>query len=524
MNIIETKNLVKKYGDFVANDNINMSVKKGEIRAIIGENGAGKTTLMNMLYGINPPTSGEILLYGKPVELKSPKEAIELGIGMVHQHFKLVPSFTVFENIALGMETVRTHKFGKTEIQSIFIDVKSEKKAIADLIKKYNFKLNINDRIRDISVGSRQQVEILKMLYRDIDILILDEPTAVLIPQEIDELLNELKELKKSGKTIIIITHKLAEVKLCADSISVMRRGELIGTVPNDDKTSQADLAEMMVGRKVLLRVQKSKKTCGKKAIYSVKNLKGKDKTGRFVVDDVSFDIHENEILAVAGIEGNGQSELMMMLSGLMKFDSGKVFIDGCDISEAWPSKLREKGVGIVPEDRYIQGLCRDLKVSYNLVSGYHNTKQFCNHGFMRKKAIMDNMAKQVECFDIRLSSPDPLVSELSGGNAQKIIIAREFGQEPKVLLASQTTRGLDIGATEFVHKTLIKSRDEGKAILLISSDLSEITGLSDRIIVMYRGKIVGEFNSDEVTQRELGLYMSGAKTMEIQNDASCQY
>lgn len=512
MKIIETKHLTKKFGEFVANDNINIGVEKGEIKAIIGENGAGKTTLMNMLYGILQPTAGEILLNGNVVHFASPRDAIANGIGMVHQHFKLVPSFTVYENIALGMETVRSYKIGNKAINSAFIDVKNEKKAIQDLIDRYNFGLNINDKIKDISVGARQRVEILKMLYRDVDILILDEPTAVLIPQEIDELLNRLQELKKQGKTIIIITHKLAEVKLCADSITVMRQGKIIGTVKNDASTTEADLAEMMVGRKVLLSAQKSGTPAGEQVVFSTKNLCAKDRNGRTVLNDVSFDIHNGEVLGIAGVEGNGQSELMLVLSGLMKIQSGKFYLDGKDVTGEWPDQLRKDGLGIIPEDRYVQGLCKGLKVSDNLIAGYHGTKKFCKHGIMRRKSIQENMSERVQRFDIRLSSPNPLVGELSGGNAQKIIIARELGQEPKVLIASQPTRGLDICATEFVHESILNTREQGKGVLLISSELSEITGLSDRIIVIYRGEIVGEFSADSVTQRELGLYMSGSK------------
>lgn len=515
MNKLEVKSLTKKFGDFTANEDIDLTIQQGEIHAIIGENGAGKTTLVNMLYGVLQPTAGSIILNGILVNFRSPREAIAAGIGMVHQHFKLVPSFTVYENIVLGNEINQTLSIGGRTIKSPLIDTKKEKEEISKLIEKFSFNLNVDDKIKDISVGARQRVEILKMIYRNVDILILDEPTAVLIPQEVDELLGKMKELKRLGKTIIIITHKLAEVKLCADNISVMRRGKIVGTVKNDDRTSQEDLAEMMVGRKVLFRVPKSKFKESKVVLYSVRNISAKDRYGRTVINDVSFDIHQGEVLGVVGVEGNGQSELMLLFSGLMKFESGKVFLKQKDVTGLWPDTLRELGLGIVPEDRYVQGLCKEMSVRYNLVSGYHGTPQFCRMGMMRNKNIKAYMDKKVEEYDIRLSSENPKVSELSGGNAQKIIVAREIGQDPVVLLSSQATRGLDIGATEFVQQVVMKLRDEGKAVLYISSEMSEVISVSDRIIVLYRGEIVGEFDAKTVSQRELGLYMSGAKRME---------
>lgn len=515
MSILEVKSLTKKFGDFTANDHIDLSIERGEIRAIIGENGAGKTTLMNMLYGILQPTSGEIIINEEKKDFHSPRDAIKAGIGMVHQHFKLVPGFTVYENIVLGNEINKSIKIGSKSLHSPIIDTKKEKEEIAKLIEKFNFNLNVDDRIKDISVGARQRVEILKMIYRNIDVLILDEPTAVLIPQEVDELLAKLQELKKQGKTIIIITHKLAEVKLCADRISVMRRGKIVGTVENDAHTSQEDLAEMMVGRKVLFRLPKSETKKEGTLLYSVHDICAKDRSGREVIRNVSFDIHAGEVLGVVGVEGNGQSELMLLLSGLMKFESGHVFLKGKDVTGLWPDKLRELGLGIIPEDRYIQGLCKDLTVQYNLVAGYHGTAQFCKMGLMRNKNIQAFMDQKVTEFDIRLSSANPKVSSLSGGNAQKIILAREIGQNPSVLISSQATRGLDIGATEFVQKNILKLREEGKAVLYISSEMSEVISVSDRIIVLYRGEVVGEFDAHAVSQRELGLYMSGAKRME---------
>lgn len=515
--IIETRDLTKKFGNFTANKQINLKVEKGEIRAIIGENGAGKTTLMSMLYGSLKPTSGEILYDGKPVKFESPLDAIKQGMGMVHQHFKLAPSLTVYENIVMGLEIKKEIKMGGKSVKLPVINNKKEREAVRALIKKYNFNLDPNARVRDLSIGAQQRVEILKMLYRDVQVLILDEPTAVLIPQEIEELIGKIAELKRMGVTVIIITHKLNEVKQCADNISVMRRGELVGTVKNDDNATMTSLAEMMVGRPVLLQVEKSQKKVNRdKVVFSVEHLSAKNSQGRMVVKDVSFQIHENEVLGLAGIEGNGQTELMYLLCGLMKPAGGSIKVNGKEVLGMWPDELREQGIGIVPEDRYRQGVCLSMPVSFNLISGYHGRKQFCKGNIMDYREIRRNKDELVEKFDIRLSdNADPPVASLSGGNAQKVIVAREFSQNPQVLLCSQPTRGIDVGATEFIHNQIIRFRDQGKAILMISSELTEVIGLTDRVIVMYEGEIVGEFSSDDVSFNELGLYMAGAKRMQ---------
>lgn len=513
--IIETRDLTKKYGDFTANSNINLKVEEGEIRAIIGENGAGKSTLMNMLYGILEPTSGSILFKGKEVHFKSPKDAIELGIGMVHQHFKLSPSLSIYENIVLGAETVKHHRIFGKDVKGVLIDNKQERKVIQELVDRFNFDLNINDKVGDISVGAKQRVEILKMLYRDVELLILDEPTAVLIPQEVDDLIKRMIALKKAGKTIIIITHKLNEVKMCADTISVIRHGKLIDTVPNNSETTDEDLAQMMVGRPVLLRVKKSGKPAGTTVKYSVHNLSAVDSEKKKLLDNISFDIRENEIVGIAGVEGNGQTELMWALSGLLETCSGHIEIEGKDITGMWPDQVREQGIGIVPEDRYAQGLCLQDKISNNLITGYHGTRDYCRMGVMNYRAVHEKAVELVKQYDIRLSSGvDANVSSLSGGNAQKVIIAREFNRKPKVLLVSQPTRGVDIGAIEFIHNQILAMRDSGTAILVISSDLSEVTGLADRVLVMSKGKITGEFDASKVDFKELGLYMSGVKSM----------
>lgn len=460
------------------------------------------------------PTSGEILCRGKPVHIKSPRDAISLGIGMVHQHFKLSPSLTIYENIVLGTELVKEYKLGKKTFRGFLIDEKREKTEIQALVDKFNFNLDINAKVSDISVGAKQRVEILKMLYRDVDILILDEPTAVLIPQEVEDLIHRLIDLKKAGKTIIIITHKLSEVKMCADNITVIRGGHVIGTVPNDDKTTDEDLAEMMVGRSVLLRVKKSGKSRGEKVAYRVNGISAVDSEGKKLLNNISFNIYENEVVGIAGVEGNGQTELMQALTGTLELSEGSVEINSVDVTGLWPDELRRHALGIVPEDRYRQGLCLDISVSNNLIAGYHGLKPYCINGVMQKKQIMTNRDTLVDAYDIRLGSKDPPVGSLSGGNAQKVIIAREFSRKPKVLLVSQPTRGVDIGAIEFIHNQILKMRDEGTAVFIISSELSEVVGLSDRVLVMYHGEIVGSFRSDDVTFNELGLYMSGVKRM----------
>lgn len=505
MNIIETRNLTKMFGKFCANDGIDLTIRQGEIRAIIGENGAGKTTLMNMLYGILPPSSGEILIKEQKVSMSSPKDAIALGLGMVHQHFKLAPSLTVYENVLIGTEKTR---FG-------IIDRKQERDLVRQLIEKYGMNVDVDDKVADLSIGAMQRVEILKMLYRDVDVLILDEPTAVLTPQEVDELINSLRELNKQGKTIIIITHKLQEVKKLAHTITVIRHGKMIGTVESQD-CSMEDLAYMMVGRPVLMNVDKGVRNIDKDTVvYEVKDLSVKGQRGNEAVRNISLKVHKGEILGIAGVEGNGQMELAKTLYGMMTCSSGQVLLKGEDVTNAWPDEIRRKGAGIVPEDRYDEGLCLDMKVSQNLIAGYHDRSPVYKAPFFDSKKIKERTRELVERFDIRLSAEDPNVSGLSGGNAQKIIIAREFAADPDFLICCQPTRGVDIGSIESIHKRIIDFRKEGKAILLISSELSEIIGLSDRIVVMYKGELVGEFDADNVSPEELGLYMAGVKRME---------
>ena len=502
--MIQTIDLTKKFNDFVANDHINLDVKEREIKCIVGENGAGKSTMMNMLYGLLQPTSGKILIRGKELTLNSPIDAIANGIGMVHQHFKLVPSLTVYENILLGAEITQN----KNGMKTPFIDQKEEIKRVEKLIQENHFELNATDKIEDISVGGRQRVEILKMLYRNVDILILDEPTAVLTPQEVDELMVTLKNLKEQGKTIIVITHKLREVMELADSITVIKHGKVVGNVLKKD-TSERELAQMMVGRDVVLTVNNERKQkIDPEVMYKVQNLTTINDYGKEVVSDMSFEVHKGEILGIAGVEGNGQSELVKLMTGLMESTRGTVVFGGEDVTNWWPEKLRKAGLGI--EDRYAQGLCREMTVADNCIAGYHGDKDNFKYGLFDKKVINAKRDKYIKEFDIRLGDVNGNIGNLSGGNAQKVIIARELAAKPKMLIACQPTRGVDIGSIEFIHKQILKFRDEGNTVVLISSELSEIMSLSDRVIVMYKGKISGEVSPKEVSMAAMGLLMAG--------------
>lgn len=502
--ILSTKKLSKKFGEFTANDDIDIDVREGEIKAIVGENGAGKSTLMNMLYGQLEPTSGEIWLRGEQVRFGSPREAIAQGIGMVHQHFMLVPSFTVFENILLGAEIVN-------EKIPFLVDQKEEKRRCQALIDKYGYALDVNARVADLSVGEQQKIEILKMLYRDVNTLILDEPTSVLTPQEVDAFLLQLKDLKAKGKTIILITHKLREVMEVSDSVTVIKRGQVIGNVKTEE-TSEAELAQMMVGRKVLLTVQNEYKPVESQiTMLKVNELTTNDVTGKTVVHGVSFNINSGEIYGIAGVEGNGQSELVKLLSGMMEATSGTVEFEDTDITNNWVDTLRKKGLGIVPEDRYAEGLCKDMTLCENSIAGATHSETFSVRGVFKQKNIREHCQNLIDRYQIRIADFHGNVSQLSGGNAQKLIIAREMEQTPRLLIASQPTRGVDIGAIEFIHRQIVDFRDQGGAVLLVSSELSEIMSLADRIGVMYKGKIVGEVDPRSTTETEIGLLMAGA-------------
>jgi len=510
--IIRTVDLTKKYGEFIANDKINLSVQAGEIKAIVGENGAGKTTLMNMLYGMFKPTSGEIFIKDKEVKFNSPTDAIKNGIGMVHQHFKLVPSLTVYENVLLGTELEVHHKIGKKSFPLRIIDKKKEIKVVENLIKKYKFQISSTDLIKNISVGAKQKVEILKMLYRNVEILIFDEPTAVLTPQEIRTFFDTLRELKSKNKTIILITHKLQEVIEVSDSVTVIKQGKVIGNLITKN-TSSRELARLMVGRDVLLRADKTYKNYkNEPVIYSVKNLSTINSDGIKVVNKISFDIHEGEILGIAGVEGNGQSELLDILSGILKATSGEVFMKGKKITNLWPKKLRESKMAFIPEDRFEKGLCKDMLISENMIAGYHGKKEICRYGFISQKKMLERMNTLIDKYDIRVSDRKGKISSLSGGNAQKIIVAREFDSDPDLLIAAEPTRGVDIGAIEYIHNNLLKLQKQGKSILLVSSELSEIMNLSDRILVMFKGEIIGEVDANNTTREEIGYLMAGIR------------
>ncbi len=500
--ILELKNITKKFPGVVANNDINLNIKEGEIHAIIGENGAGKSTLMNILYGLIKPTSGKIIHKGKPVKFNNSLDARDCGIGMVHQHFKLVPSFTVWENITLGVE-VRKNK--------IFVDEKKSLEYISDLSKKYGLEVNPMDRVEFLSVGIQQRVEILKALYKGADIIILDEPTAVLTPQETDELFVVIKELvKDQGKTVIIITHKLREVMAISDRVSVMRRGEMIDTVNTKD-VDENRLAELMVGREVLLDEVARDKIDSSEVMMEVKDLYARNNLDMLAVRGMDLKLKKGEILGIAGIEGNGQSELIESLTGLRDIAKGEIYISGEKIKKINPLSMRKHGVAHVPEDRLSMGLSKDATIMENLLMGNQNKKEYrgkLNH--LKKKNVRSMSKKLIADFDVRTPSEDVLIDNLSGGNMQKVVIAREFNFNTPILIISQPTRGVDIGAIEFIHQEIIKKRNEGVAILLVSAELDEIFRLSDRIVTMYEGRMTGEFKPSEITRQEIGLYMTG--------------
>ena len=500
--ILELSNINKSFGHVHANKNINLQINKGTIHGIIGENGAGKSTLMSIVFGLYQANSGTIKINGKEINLKSPRDSIINGIGMVHQHFMLVENFTVLENIILGFEgeTVFGEKLQKA------------KQDLEKLCQAYNFNIDLDATISDLSVGFRQRVEILKSLYRGAEILILDEPTGVLTPQEVDELFKILRALKEEGKTIVLITHKLIEIMDLTSEVSVMRQGEMVGHTKTED-TNKEQLAEMMVGRSVLLRVDKKEIKKGE-TIFQVNNLSVKDDLDVTRVKDVSLEIRSGEILGIAGVTGNGQTELLEALSGIRKVESGKIELFGEKISDQDnflnPRLLKQKGLAHVPEDRQRMGLITDFKAHENLIFGYHDQEPFSKSSILNNREITQYSNKVMQEYDVRPNSPNLITSNFSGGNQQKIILSRELNENPKVLLVGQPTRGVDIGAIEFIHQRLIDMRDRGAAILLASVELDEILSLSDRIIVMFDGKIVGGKENKNVTERELGLLMAG--------------
>ena len=500
--ILELKDINKSFGHVHANKNINLQINKGTIHGIIGENGAGKSTLMSIVFGLYQADSGTIKINGKEAKLKSPRDSILSGIGMVHQHFMLVENFSVLENIILGFEGELV--FGK--------NLDKAKKDLKNLCDTYKLNIDLESTISDLSVGFRQRVEILKSLYRGAEILILDEPTGVLTPQEVDELFKILRSLKEEGKTIVLITHKLNEIMDLTSEVSVMRQGEMVGH-KKTESTNKEDLAEMMVGRSVLLRINKSATKPGN-AVFSVRDLVVKDDLDVTRVKNVNLDIHEGEILGLAGVTGNGQTELLEALSGIRKIESGEIELFNETISNKNnffdPKRLKEKGLAHVPEDRQRMGLVTDFKAYENLIFGYHHQEPFSKSSILKEKEILSFSKKVMEEYDVRPRSPNLITSNFSGGNQQKIILSRELNENPKVLLVGQPTRGVDIGAIEFIHQRLIDMRDKGAAILLVSVELEEVLSLSDRIVVMFDGNIVGEKINKDVTDRELGLLMAG--------------
>lgn len=503
---IEMINITKEFPGIIANDNITLQVKKGEIHALLGENGAGKSTLMSVLFGLYQPEKGIIKKDGQEVKIKNPNDANDLGIGMVHQHFKLVEDFTVLENIVLGMETTK-HGVLKME---------DARKKVMELSERYNLSIDPDSKIEDITVGMQQRVEILKMLYRDNEVLIFDEPTAVLTAAEIDELLNIMKNLIGEGKSIIFITHKLNEIKRAADRCTVLRKGKYIGTVEVAE-TSKEELSRMMVGRDVSFEVDKSPSNPGN-VILEVKNLSVKSKTSqKSLLNNVSFKVRAGEILSIAGIEGNGQSELVYAITGLMKSNGGEIILNGKNIENESIRNRTLTGMGHIPEDRHKHGLVLDYTLAENMILQTYFKEPFQKNGFLQNNEIEKYSDRLIKQFDVRSGQgSDTIARSMSGGNQQKAIIAREIDRDPMLLVAVQPTRGLDVGAIEYIHKQLVNERDEGRAVLMVSLELDEVMNVSDRILVIYEGELVGEFKPEEITVEELGLYMSGSKRREL--------
>jgi general nucleoside transport system ATP-binding protein len=497
--VLEAKGITKRFPGVLANDEVSFDLQKGEIHALLGENGAGKTTLMNILYGLYKQDAGEILANGKPVSIHSSKDSIHAGIGMVHQHFMLIPVFTVAENIMLGDETMR---FG-------MLDKKTVIKSVLELSQHYGLAIDPTALVGQLPVGTQQRVEIIKALYRKAQILILDEPTAVLTPQEAEELFQIMRQLTKQGVSIIFITHKLKEVLAVADRITVMRSGKTVGTV-KPKETSEAKLASMMVGREVILTVEKGASKPGVEVI-KVDGLKVRDSRGVETVRGISFFVNTGEILGIAGVQGNGQTEFVEALTGLRQTHGGKVWMGGRDITDKMPRTITETGMAHVPEDRQRHGLVLSFPVADNMVLNTYYLPPFGVRGMIQPKAVDGYARKLIEDFDVRTPSPYVPVSKLSGGNQQKVIVARELSREVKLLIANQPTRGLDVGSIEYIHKQIVIMRDRGVAVLLVSAELDEIMALSDRIAVIYRGQIVATVDVGKVTREQLGLWMAGA-------------
>ena len=501
--VVEMLNIRKEFPGIVANDNITLQLRKGEIHALLGENGAGKSTLMSILFGMYEPDKGEIFVKGQKVQIKNPNDATKYGIGMVHQHFKLVENFTVTQNIVLGCEPKILFGLG--------MDLNKAAKRIEELSKQYGLNVDPNAKIENISVGMQQRVEILKMLYRDADVLILDEPTAVLTPQEIDELIKIMKNLINEGKSIIIITHKLKEIKAAADRCTVIRRGRYIGTV-DVKTTSEAEMAKMMVGREVSFKVNKKPAKPGD-VVLDIKNLSVKNNKKVLGLKDFSIDVRAGEIVGIAGVEGNGQSELIEAITGLRKSESGTINFKNKDITRESIRNRINSGIAHIPEDRHKRGLVLDYTIEENMVLEVYDKKPFSNKGLLNKKEIKKYAEKIIDEFDVRSGEgAESIARSLSGGNQQKAIIGREIELNPELLIAAQPTRGLDVGSIEYIHKRLVEQRDSGKAVLLVSLELDEILNVSDRIAIINNGELIGVVNADETNENEVGLMMAGIK------------
>lgn len=500
--IIEMLNITKEFPGIKANDNVTLQLRRGEIHALLGENGAGKSTLMSILFGLYQPTSGMIKMNGKEVHINNPNDANDLNIGMVHQHFKLVECFSVLDNIVLGVEPTK----------GLFLEKKGARERVMALSDKYGLKVDPDALISDITVGMQQRTEILKMLYRDNDVLIFDEPTAVLTPQEIEELMKIMKNLAKEGKSILFITHKLNEIMEVADRCTILRKGKYIGTVDIKDTTKE-ELSRMMVGRDVSFSVDKKPAQPGE-TVLKVEHMTVPSKVhSNNAVKDVSFNVRRGEIVCIAGIDGNGQSEFVQALTGLEKMSSGKIIFEGKDITNATIREKSKTGMSHIPEDRHKHGLVLDYTLEQNMVLQRYWDHEFQTAGFIKNKAVRTYSDKLIEQYDVRSGQgSSTIVRSMSGGNQQKAIIAREIDKDPELLVAVQPTRGLDVGAIEYIHKQLVAQRDSGKAVLLVSLELDEVMDVSDRILVMYEGELVGQLDPKQITVEELGLYMAGAK------------
>ncbi len=501
---LEVRNITKRFPGVIANDHVDFNLKKGEIHGLLGENGAGKSTLMNVIYGLYTPDEGEFYIDGKEAEINNPNDAINSGIGMVHQHFMLVPVFTVVENIILGSEVTR----GPT------LDLRRARREVREISKEYGLEVDPDAVVEDLSVGIQQRVEIVKALYRRANILVLDEPTAVLTPQEAEDLFRVMKTLTERGVSIVFITHKLKEVLAVTDRITVMRRGKVVGTT-TPQESDEADLAAMMVGREVLLEVEKEP-AAPENVVLEVKDLVVNDERGLTVVQGVNFAVRAGEILGIAGVQGNGQTELVETLTGLRNAESGTMSLRGKVLPFNDPRVLFESGFSHIPEDRQKHGLVLTYSIADNMVLCTYYQEPFA-HGIQRdKEVVLENAEELIEQFDVR--TPGALVSagKLSGGNQQKVIVAREFSRDSRILIANQPTRGLDVGSIEYIHKRIIEMRDNGVAVLLISAELDEIKSLADRIAVIYHGKLVATIPADQVTKEELGLLMAGSEVPSV--------